>query len=208
MLMRRTTVRITGLLTVCLLLVLAGCSRQIVETNNPVPLNAGDYRAYYDASIDVLRDQGYVIDRHDYRFGTITTKPKGSPNLLEVWDTQNSTGEQAVESTLEDLQRRVTVTLSPASDNEASANADKTYRFMVEVLLERKQVPTRRLAGSAQRNVFSDLAAPPQNLREHGVTGSYYEPIGRDTPLEARLIEKINKRAAELEEDVATDEHG
>ena len=60
--------------------------------------------------------------------------------------------------------------------------------------LERKQIPTRRMAGSARRNVFSDLSTPPRDLIDKGVTGSYWEPIGRDPFLEARLIQQITER--------------
>ena len=174
-----------------------GCSRQIVEADNPVAIGVDDYQAYFDASIQALRDFGYVIDRRDYRFGAITTLPQGSPNLLEVWDPQNTTAEQAAESTLSDIQRRVIVSLMPADENEASN--DGAYQLDVTVLLERKQVPARRLAGSARRNVFSNLAAPPRHLRDNGVTGNYYEPMGRDEYLEARLMQLITDRVASSE---------
>ncbi len=210
------------LLLLCsLLLSSAGCSRTVVQTDNPSTVDAEAYRDYYDASIEVLRELGYVIDRRDYRFGTITTEPKGSPNVLEVWDAQNSTADQAVESTLSDMQRRVTVTLSkatvtepvllpvslsrvnvtfaPSKEPAKVVESDDAYSFKVVVMLERKQVPTRRIAGSARRNVFSNLAAPPRELTKQGVTANYYEPVGRDRELEDRLIHMIGERVAEAD---------
>lgn len=184
----------------CLLLLLlpslliAGCSRQVVEADNPAPVAADQYEAYFEAATQVLRDNRYVIDRRDYRFGKITTRPQGSPNVLEVWNPQNTTADQAIESTLASEQRRVSVTFTPDNPDTSPATASQQpqgYFVEVEVALERRQVPTRRMAGSARRNVFSDLSAPPRALAERGITGSYWEPVGRDPYLEARLIQEI-----------------
>ena len=189
--------------TVCLILLLlpclaAGCSRKIVAADNPAPLHADLYKTYFDTTIQVLRDNGYVIDRNDYRFGTITTLAQGSPTVFEVWNPQNTTGSQAVESTLTDEQRRVNVTFTrPESGGDGStAVADPGYAIEVEVILERRQTPTRRITGSARRNVFSALSAVPKDLADKGVTGNYWQPIGRDPYLEARLMKQISERVA------------
>ena len=191
-------------LRVCLLLFLltcltgAGCSRQIVESDNPIMVDTGQYGDYFDTTIELLRDEGYVIDRRDYRFGTITTLPQGSPNVFEVWNDQNTTVDQAFASTLASEQRRVNVRFAKQEelDNTGSDPVSGDYSFEVQVILERKQVTTRRMAGSARRNVFSDLAAPPRKLQEQGVESSYWEPVGRDTLLEARLMQQIRERVA------------
>jgi len=170
-------------------LIALGCSRAIVDADNPKALAVDEYRATYEAAAEVLRDYGFVIDRRDYRFGWITTRPLGSPNLFEIWNPQNTTAHQAMESTLASERRRVNVMFTRAD----STGGD--YTLEVEVLLERKQVTTRRLAGSARRNVFSDLAASPNELANTGVTPSYFQPVGRDPYLEARLIQEITDRA-------------
>jgi hypothetical protein len=198
----------------CLILLLlpclaAGCSRKIVTADNPAPLSADLYKTYFDTAIDVLRDNGYVIDRNDYRFGTITTLGQGSPTVLEVWNPQNTTGRQAVESTLADEQRRVNVTFTkneqqaptgtgsdPVSETDTSGGG---YAIEVEVILERRQTPTRRVNGSARRNVFTNLSAVPKELADKGVTGNYWQPVGRDAYLEARLMKQINDRVAKAE---------
>jgi len=173
-----------------------GCSRPIVQADNPSALQAEAYPQAFKATIDVLRDHGFIIDRRDYRFGEITTEPLGSPNLFEVWRPQNTTGEQAVESTLASEQRRVHVRFARQGEDggRGQAEGDAGYMLEVEVVLERLQVPTRRMAGSARRNVFSNLAAPPRELIDKGVTGNYWEPVGRDPYLEARLIREITRR--------------
>lgn len=187
----------------------AGCSRRVAEVDNPVTVGADLYSLTFDAATDVLRDNGYVIDYRDYRFGRIATRPQGSPHILEVWNGQNTTAGQALESTLADEQRRVVVTFtetkgsdpvsagapgSSGSDEPADAGASGPYALKVEVILERKQIPTRRMIGSARRNVFSNLSAVPKELADKGVTSSYWEPIGRDAYLEARLMRQITQR--------------
>jgi hypothetical protein len=188
--------------TLCLLALIAltalGCSRTIVEADNPAPLAAGTYQDTYEASIDVLRDFGFVIDRRDYRFGRITTLPLGSPNLFEIWSPLNTTRQQAMQSTLASEQRRVNIIIErPAGlPNDADHSlTDAGYTLEVQVVIERKQIPTRRLAGSARRNVFSNLAAAPQNLNHRSVTTSYWQPVGQDPYLEARLVKQITERA-------------
>jgi hypothetical protein len=194
------------LMTVLACLAGPGCSRPIVEADNPARLSAEDYRAHFDASIAVLRDNGYVIDRRDYRFGRISTRPQGSPNILEVWNPQNTTADQALESTFASERRRVNVTFAGV-ESPVTADAFDAYTFEVEVVLERRQIPIRRMAGSARRNVFTNLAAPPRELAERGITGNYWEPVGRDPYLEARLIQQITQQVR-TGGSSATDEHG
>ncbi len=194
----------------CVPLMTAGCSRVIVQADNPASVSSDGYRQVFEATVEVLRDQGFTIDRRDYRFGVITTLPVGSPNVFEVWNAQNTTGQQAVESTLASEQRRVKVSITapgspgaspgqPGRDDGADgADPGTGYMLEVQVVLERRQIPTRRMAGSARRNVFSNLAAPPKDLVARGVTGNYWEPVGRDPYLEARLIQQITERAGTI----------
>lgn len=179
--------------TVFMLLSLPGCSRPVVQADNPSAVPADDYEAAYNTAIDVLRDYGFTIDRRDFRFGEITTKPLGSPNIFEVWKPHNTTSDQAVESTLASEQRRVHVRFTRLEQGDEGEGGG-AYELELKVMLERLQIPTRRMAGSARRNVFSNLAAPPRDLVDRGVRGNYWEEVGRDTFLEARLIRQITQR--------------
>ncbi len=183
------------LIVICLAAM--GCARPIVQADNPVAITGNDYHDTFEVAIDVLRDNGFVIDRRDYRFGRITTLPLGSPNLFEVWNDQNTTREQAVESTLASERRRVNVTINQPSQADTEGYPENEFQLEVEVILERRQAPTRRLVGSARRNVFSNLAAAPKELADRGITGSYWQPVGRDPYLEARLVKQIIDRAQE-----------
>ncbi len=170
--------------------IFAGCStsasRDAIPT--PPPLAAADYPAAFDASAAVLRDAGFGIDRRDFRFGKISTTPKGSPTILEAWKPDNTYADQALRSTLGDLRRTVTVSFTAPPDD-----ADR-YDLAVEVLVERLQIPARRMNGSTRGEVFADLAEVPEELQARGITGSYWQPIGRDVHLEQRLLQHILDR--------------
>ncbi|MFP3386412.1 hypothetical protein, partial [Tritonibacter sp. SIMBA_163] len=45
------------------------------------------------------------------------------------------------------------------------------------------------------RNVFAPLAQTPEAWTERGIEARYFEPVGRDEPLEARLLRRIVERS-------------
>lgn len=175
----------------------AGCQRAVVDTPNPQPIAADAYDRMYDASITVLRDHGFRVDRRDYRFGRITTHPLDSPTAVEPWRPQNTTASQAWQSTLDHLRRTASVFLEPPDDDAP----DGHYLLRVEVLLERHAQPTRRLTGTGRRNVFSSLDSAPEEWRRRGIERRYWEPVGRDPHLEARLMRAINTRMTDERDD-------
>ncbi|MEX1017779.1 MAG: hypothetical protein WDZ31_13640 [Phycisphaeraceae bacterium] len=167
-------------------LLLTGCQRAVVDAPNPLPIASEEYDRMYDASIAVLRDHGFRVDQQDYRFGEVVTRPDDAPTAIEFWQADNTTAAQAWQSTLDHLRRTVTVFLEPA---EAEGEGD--YALRVEVLMERRVQPTRRLTGSSRQNVFSTLDAVPAEWQRRGITAHYWEPVGRDPYLEARLLRTI-----------------
>lgn len=191
-------------------LALTGCATSTAPPPaNPQPIDAAYYRATFDAGAEVLRDAGFRVDRRDFRFGVITSQPKGSPTVFEPWQPDNSDGDQAWQSTVGDLRRTVTLSFAPprkpgprnietptSSDAAAAGDPAAGYALRVEVLIERLQVPQRRLNGRTRGSVFADLSETPAELRRRGINGRYWQPIGRDVQLEARLLEKILARSA------------
>ena len=85
-----------------------GCSRTLVKAQNPIEIGAGSYARVFAAAGLTLRDEGFVLNRQDYRSGVITTRPMLSGTLLEPWEQTNSTMYQAWESTLDAERRTVT----------------------------------------------------------------------------------------------------
>ena len=166
-----------------------------------VALEAGEYDRAFAQSVAVLRDVGFVVDRQDHRFGQITTLPRPSPTIFEPWQPDHTYLDQAARATLGSLRRSARVSLTRATDpadasTEAGAAAEPPvgYALEVEVLIERLQVPTRRLSGTTRGSVFDDLDEIPAELQRRGVVGRYWQPVGRDVHLEARLRDRILRR--------------
>ena len=185
----------------------AGCTRPIVRMDNPLPIDSREYSRIFAATVVELRHQGFIINRHDYRFGVITTRPQPSPTLMEPWQRQNTTAYQGLESTLNSQRRTVTVTLEPAEivTGKAAAATETTegqaYRLRVEVLIERQQHPALQATGSpSARTLVRPLTAVPRELQDRGITGPYWEPLKRDPYMEQQLIARIVHRAMVMEE--------
>ncbi|MBB6429795.1 hypothetical protein [Algisphaera agarilytica] len=181
-----------------------GCatSNDPAVQGNPAAITIADYPEAFQISAEVLRDAGFQVDRRDFRFGKVSTKPKGSPTLIEAWKPDNTYPDQSVRSTLGDLRRTVTVNFlpqndAPHADAESAKRLVSTYDLRVEVLVERLQIPQRRMNGSTNGVVFADLAEVPEELQARGITQSYWEPIGRDVHLEQRLLQQILDRVEE-----------
>jgi hypothetical protein len=209
----RPLASICGLLFLCN----PGCAGPPAATQPGQPeglrIQAREYRTAFDEATDLLRDRGFVVDRRDYRYGVITTDPEGSPTVFEPWIRHNRSLGTTAASTAADLRRIVRVELLPAPapapgnapgiapaapGSEASAveevPAVETYDVAVEVLLERRQRPMRRLSGSAATSVFYDYSRLPEDLQRREIPGSYWHPIGRDPQLERHLLQQLANR--------------
>ncbi len=178
---------------------LCGCTGQRATTaDNPSPVTTASYDQTFEASIDVLRDMGFIVDRKDYRFGVVTTRPDVSPTVVEVWHPDNTTNAQALDSTFAHLRRRVTLQLEPVGQSNL-IDTPSAYQLRAEVLLERRQEPLRYLTGSTRgQSIVGQLHSVPGEYRREGIGGSYWEPVTRDTALEQRLIRAVQIRAEEL----------
>jgi len=212
------------MLLVGLMPTLIGCGHPYRETANPFPVLAGEYDRLYEASRQVLKDRGYTLARQSYRFGNVMTEPKTSPTFAEPWHGDNSNLYLAGQSTLRHLRRQITVTIQPSETDTPAVNEEtdegqppkegptvvpvkpggQHYELRVEVTLEARQRPTRRLIGAAGRSGFSHLSEVPTEWARRGIPGSYWQPVGRDRELEARLVQDIVRRATELIENEPT----
>lgn len=185
----------TRLAIILLLLSLMGCASSLPSSSNPMTVDAREYARLFDASVEVLRDRGFRIDRQDFRFGTVTSKPDGSPTLLEPWRGDNHTVALAGWSTLSDLRRVVTVTLEPQSDTPEQS----LYDLSVVVELQREQSPLRRLDGNSSKGQFRSLNEVPEEWARRGVTAKSWETVGRDEAMEQALLHAIVDRAMETD---------
>ncbi len=176
---------------------LTGCAARPATVQNPIEIDASEYSRMFLASAAELRNQGFILDRQDFRFGVLTTKPVASPTALEPWHTANRTAAHAVDSTFNDQRRRVTVTFNPPESGGAdpsigAAATPDVYLLRVDVQIERRQVPLRYMTGSTSgRNLMGTLRRAPIELSQRGILGAYWQPIGRDPALEHHLMAAI-----------------
>ncbi|MDP6060902.1 MAG: hypothetical protein QGH33_18485, partial [Pirellulaceae bacterium] len=142
-----------------------------MTSDDSIEIDVSEYADVFDSSVQILREQVFVVDRQDYRFVIITTKPLAAPTILEPWHSTNRTFTQAVASTLNTHQRKVRITFEPADPSSqvqlASSRPNQpeqgqVYRFRVEVQIERRQIVTRHLSGSTAGNrVLKTLSTTP-----------------------------------------------
>lgn len=191
------------------LILLAGCTAT-PTSSSPAPVAADDYRRAFEAAVDVLRDEGFVVARQDFRFGRITTQPRPSPAFFEVWKRDNSTADQALGSTVNADDRVVTV-MFDRSDSAALASpgvAAAPYTLAVDVAMHRHQRPARRLTGSTDgSHLVRPLLDVPDDLDKRGATTDYRTIVQKDEPMAAKLLTLIVQRAAQPTQPVAANSH-
>lgn len=172
----------------------AGCAGPSSVIEAPIPVAEGQYRQAFETAVATLRDHGFIIDRQDYRFGRITTKPRFSPNLIEIWNRDNTTASQSVSASVNNEQRTATIKLDRATGSEGSAAAEP-YALSVEVAIERITDPNRRLTGSTSPvNIVRPLSETPAQFENQGVHGKTMVFIARDEHFEQRLLADIRQR--------------
>lgn len=189
---------------------LTGCTTQTKTAPNPLVIDSGEYTRIYTAAVQVLRDHGFRIDHHSHRLGKITTHYQPAPTVFELWLAQTTTSQQAWTNSLNEQRRMVVILLEPSgtTGNDQPTPALKVssdYQMRVHVMIERKQLPSRFLTGStAGHSVFGSLSSTPTELRERGIKGAYWQPLGRNTHFEQFLIAEIVRQSLEIQDSDTT----
>jgi hypothetical protein len=181
-----------------------GCAGPTVRLENPSAIQAEDYDWIFDATVVELREQQFIVDRVDRRFGVVTTEPRAASTLLEPWRRDATTVARVGESTLNADRRIVTVRLTPqdAAGPEPGAAAQPPARYLleVEVRVERRQLPPRQLTSSATGAVTlvgRHRDRMHRSLRtEEGRQEVFWKPVARDEHMEQRLLDGILTRAS------------
>ncbi len=182
---------------------IAGCAGPAGAVEAPVPVAEGEYRPAFETAVATLRDHGFVIDRQDYRFGRITTKPRFSPNLVEFWNRDNTTASQSLGASLNNEQRTATIKLDRAQHRDSHPPV-QPYELSVEVAIERITDPDRRLTGSTSSiNIVRPLSETPAQFERQGVHGKAMVFIERDEHFEQRLLADIRQRLADIRQRLA-----
>ena len=158
-------------------------------------------RFVYDANYDnvwkqaqaILAQTGFAPDRADYRLGVLTTRPLPSSQIIEFWKPQQTGFTDAMENTVNNQRRWITLAISPVEGKPAF------YEIGVQVIVERETNPSETLSngpifvegsgfGHNAITLRSDYAPPVQS--EKSVWGT----VGRDPDLEKKILDELFKR--------------
>lgn len=92
-----------------------GCARGLDTTvSNPVEIDASEYPRVFKAADASLREMGFRMDRIDYRYGRLSTRPLLAPVFFEAWKPTSTTIGQQAAGTLNDQRRIAIVTIEHA----------------------------------------------------------------------------------------------
>jgi len=110
---------VSAVAVVVLLSVAGGCASY---TQPPAgvalaPPAEPQFDALWRASIDVLREYRFRIDRRDRRAGVITTRPMLAQHWFEFWRCDAVTARDFLEGSLQTVYRRATVRIEPKKDD-------------------------------------------------------------------------------------------
>lgn len=174
-----------------LALLLTSCTTPPATSRNAqATVHAPQYDPALQQARQVLKDAGFILDRDDHRFGVITSHPLIAATAFEPWRGENTPANLGPAATLGQLRRTARFTLTPTTTtNPADTQGPTTFTPRVEVLVERRQQPLRRIDGSAQR-VFTQLSDIPPEWKQRGIESSYWEPFQRDAALERVLLDR------------------
>lgn len=142
------------------------------------------YEATFDAARDVLREEGFELQRIDALAGVITTRPRESSGLATPWINDGPGALTGVEGMLHHQRRQALVTIGRG--DEASLD--------VRVVVERIERPGRRIDSASLR---SSSRYVDEEWARRGLQPATAAPIARDPEHEARLVSLIERRAAE-----------
>jgi hypothetical protein len=198
------------------LVVLAGCARTQTRPAATQPATAGELKSAYNdywfeqpavveiratsfdalwnASQEVARSHGYLIDRTDYREGLLYTQPLVSKALFEVWRADVTDAHSLAQSSLATIRRTVRYMIHRQPDG--------TFVAQPKVVVERYSSVERRITSAAQyHDIFSIRLLDVDREREFtgtDVPAEYWYAIGRDHDLERELAHDAERRLRAL----------
>ncbi|MBX3382672.1 MAG: hypothetical protein KF864_04085 [Phycisphaeraceae bacterium] len=169
-------------------LLLGGCARG--ARTSDVAVSADAYTDAFDAAKEVLREQGFALERIDAAKGVITTQPRHSAGLATPWKTDESSLGQEVEGLVNEQRRRAVVLFEP---DQQAAQGQAGMICRVRVTVYRAQSPGWRV--SSRTPTLPSVTTDPA-LSARGLGYGYETPRERDEALERRLAGTIARRIA------------
>lgn len=124
---------------------------------------------------DVLEEEGFEIDRMDFRNRVLTTLPQRIPVLVDTLRFSQVPLGQVSQGAFTGLQRTVRIA------------HDDTNGWGAEVILLRPHSSVKQLTHSSSQRRVSRLEAVPDELAERGLAANDWQPVKRDIRMEQRL---------------------
>jgi hypothetical protein len=159
----------------------------VAPVENPVyvPLGPVSYGTVFEKVIDVLGEYFEIAYSNRYD-GSIRTFPRVAPGLERFWQPGDPDFDQRLYATLQSLRHRAEVLIQAADDGG----------FFIQVTvykeLEDLPRPIRATAGAAAFQSENTVERQFEVI-DPTVFESTWIPLGRDTPLEQAILEKIKK---------------
>ncbi len=175
---------------------IAGCaSSGPLTVDIPAEANNTAYSRAFDAARDTLVARRFELDRIDARAGIITTRAKPTAGIFTPWDREQSGAFSALEDTVHQHQRRVTVTFVPVDAGERPKGVapdlisyNGPVRANVSVLIERVERPGFRAEVRSPR--YSTMSVDEQR-EKLGEYPSFGAPLSPDDDFAARIAADI-----------------
>jgi hypothetical protein len=154
-------------------------------------MTATNFDKLWNACRQALKDDGFTIDRTDYRDGVMTTLPLVSKQVYEIWRQDVITGHDLAQSTLGTMRRTVRIDIRRLDNG--------TYEASPKVLIERDSMIERRITSVDQYTLaFSirliDVGHEVEETGEADVPPEYWYSVGRDSALEKQLADAAKRR--------------
>lgn len=173
-----------AVLAVFIIAATGGCASS--RPNSDVTFSQERYTQAFDAARDTLREYKFTLERVDADEGIITTASLDSAGLAAPWQTHQTHLSQDAGDFLNHQQRRARVTFVPVTIDGVTQRVAQ-----VEVYVDRLHSPGLRVPARASTlwSVSNDPVAASR-----GVTYLHSVPRERDTSLEKRIADRIERK--------------
>lgn len=143
---------------------------------------------------DVLAEMHFIIEKSDLEQGYIRTKPLPGGQFFEIWRSDNHTTRQALEANLHAIRRTAELNLTQVQGQLC---------IDCKVNIRRLSLPEREVNSPARAySLFSESAPLLQKLElsDEQKREATWMDLGADTRLETEILNRIEKRIAQGEE--------
>lgn len=165
-------------LGLALVLSCLGCM-SVPQISNPIFVRANDPEAVWERAVDVLHTYQFPIERENRLDGQIESQYKVGSGAFEPWHFDSVTTEDRLESTLQSIRRRATVSVSPVEGGYlVGFEVQKEIEDPQRLIVNAPGYATFRENTPLQRDL--DIVVGPS-------TPEGWAPLGRDDNLERSM---------------------